>query len=140
MKVKEILDIANKGYPERYLSQWYDDEGKFVDNIACDMLAEFVVRELIETFDDVDDADDIAQLLEAMRVIRAARDELDNVWSALHVEFHKAARIAILGGMILTVNKMVGQLKEMELYMLGAEAVTFRDNLEAQLIKEAAPD
>ncbi|MDO8472627.1 MAG: hypothetical protein Q7T05_02290 [Dehalococcoidia bacterium] len=81
MKLKQLLDIANKGYPDGFLEGFYDEEGKFKDGVEGDGLAKFVVCEIGETFDPK--ATNLAQLAEAERVIRQARIDLFGVENAL---------------------------------------------------------
>lgn len=57
MKRKELLDIANDGYGGNELLEGYDEDGLFIadgENAAHlgDSLAEFVVAELGETFEE----------------------------------------------------------------------------------------
>lgn len=82
MKIKELLDIANEGYDDGWLAQFYDDEGNFVESKnAGDTLARFIVIELIETFDPK--ASDESQLSEARLAMANAMDDVDGVRIAL---------------------------------------------------------
>jgi hypothetical protein len=82
MKLKQLLDEANKGYPDQFLSGFYDDEGKLItERVLGDGLARFVVTEISETFDA--EATDEAQLHEARRVIEQAIIDLNGVRLAL---------------------------------------------------------
>ena len=82
MKFKEILAIANQGYAK-------GDTGVDLQNInprgsrsmVGDTLAEFVVREIHDTFDQL--ADDEEQIDEAIRVLRTAVKDLENTIDVL---------------------------------------------------------
>ncbi len=80
MTIKELLDLANTEYPDEFLNEYYDDEGKFVQGNG-DRLAAFIVAELRDTFDR--DAPDDRQLEEAIRVLNAGRDDIGHVIDAL---------------------------------------------------------
>jgi len=81
LTLKEILDLANKGYPDGFLEGFYDGNGKFKDPIPGDGLARFVVLEIGETFDP-DDPKDV-QLKAAIGVMEAAVRDLEGVIEAL---------------------------------------------------------
>lgn len=84
MKLSDLLDIAYASYQDG-LYPYYNSETKKIDKDpehGGDTLAQFVVVELVETFDE--DADDITQLEEAMDKISTAISDLDNVWYFLH--------------------------------------------------------
>lgn len=82
MTILEILNAANEGNPDKYLVDYYDTKtGEFDESGSGDTLAEFVVRELIETF--VAKDTDEEQIDEAVRVMERAREELENVINAL---------------------------------------------------------
>ena len=55
MKTIEILEAANKYYPDEFLSEYYNVFGGFVQ-FSGDGLAEFIVLELIEAADDISSA------------------------------------------------------------------------------------
>ena len=81
MKLLELLNAANEGYPEGYLAEYYDpDTGKRKSGDG-DTLAKFIVLELIDTFD-FKSSDD-AQIDEATRVLESARRDLLGVIEAL---------------------------------------------------------
>ena len=84
MDVKEILDIANTGYPDSFLEVYYNDKGELLPNEGGDSLARFVVIEIIETYDD--NLTDEEQLEEAIRVISAGESDLSQVREALEDE------------------------------------------------------
>jgi len=63
MKTIEILEAANKYYPNRYLESYYNSEGEFrSNNWAGDGLAEFIVREVIEESDDIGSAINVLEI------------------------------------------------------------------------------
>lgn len=80
MGIKELLDRANKGYPDGFLSNYYDAKGNLRDATG-DTLAEFIVVELIETFDP--DLTEEKQLGEAIRAMERAREDVEGVIRAL---------------------------------------------------------
>ena len=81
MDIKELLDKANEGYPDGFLAEYYDDEGNFREGRG-DTLAEFIVVELIETFDP--DATEEEQLDEAVRVMSS-----EVMWVGLAEKVHE---------------------------------------------------
>lgn len=82
MTILEILDIANAAYPDEFLGNYYNLEtGEFDGNGSGDTLAEFIVRELIETY--VESDTDSEQLAEAIRVIKRGMENLLKISWAL---------------------------------------------------------
>jgi len=81
MQIKELLDLANKGYDDGFLSEYYDDEGKLKEGFG-DGLARFIVVELMETFDS--DASEEEQRSTAMAAMDMARRDIEAVHTALH--------------------------------------------------------
>lgn len=78
MTIKELLDFANGYYDGRRLSNHYDHEGNFLEWVdGCDWLAHFIVREIIETFDEALDSRD--QLEVAVETMRRARYQVERV-------------------------------------------------------------
>jgi len=71
MKLEEIIEIADEGYPDGLVL------ASFQGMRVGDTLAEFVAREIKETYDAK--ASDKKQLAEAVRVIKTAREELQSV-------------------------------------------------------------
>ena len=51
MKLPELLNAANKGYPDGYLAEYYETKTGARKRGSGDTLAEFIVLELIDTFD-----------------------------------------------------------------------------------------
>ena len=82
MKFKELLGVANSGYSKENgdidLTKINPKGG---GRFHGDSLADFVVRELHDTFDQR--ADDGEQLGEAIRVMRMARRDIENTIAAL---------------------------------------------------------
>ena len=67
MKTIEILEAANKYYPDHFLGEYYNAFGEFVE-FSGDGLAEFIVNELIEAADNIDSA---------VHVLENAKRDLD---------------------------------------------------------------
>ena len=61
MNKLELLNLANKGYPDGFLSEHFDPEtGDYVDGRFGDALAAAIVAELTDTFDpDLPDKDQV---------------------------------------------------------------------------------
>ena len=52
MKKLELLNLANKGYPDGFLSEYFDQEtGDYREEGSGDVLAQAIVAELTDTFD-----------------------------------------------------------------------------------------
>ena len=81
LTLDEIIQIANEVYPDGLIGQAYNQirHSKKRPNVG-DGLAEFIVRELKETFDPK--APRLNQLTEAARVMSTARSELETVEAA----------------------------------------------------------
>ena len=82
MKLSTIINIADKAYPDGLVKQAFE-EGDHVG----DGLAEFIARELRETYDEK--ASSLEQLEEACRVMHNARRELVDVAEALELKYNK---------------------------------------------------
>jgi hypothetical protein len=85
MKLKHILDAANKYYPDNYLAHYYDAKGQVVPSHG-DMLAEFIVHEIVEALEDKVNTCD--RLSSAEDVIADAIDDLRAVLNGL-IELHR---------------------------------------------------
>lgn len=73
MTLREIMVVADKGYPDGMVWLYFaDPKGKHGDT-----LAEFIVRELRDTFDP--DASDMRQIMTAAKAIQSAAKELEGV-------------------------------------------------------------
>lgn len=81
MKLLELLNTANQGYPDGCLAEYYDTKTGERKSGSGDTLALFVVIELTETFDPK--ADDEAHITEAVQSLTRARTDLDRVITAL---------------------------------------------------------
>jgi hypothetical protein len=81
MTLLEVLNVANKGYPDGGLTRYFDPEtGEPVDRYG-DALAKFVVIEISETYEEGES--DVDNLSRAKQVIRTAQGELEQVIEAL---------------------------------------------------------
>ena len=85
MTLVELLNIANKSYPDHYLSEYYNEEGNYTGDLGLsDTLAEFIVREITDTYEASLSSED--QLAVAAAILRVAIDELNDVIIALSWE------------------------------------------------------
>ena len=75
------LKAANQGYPDGYLAEYYDTKTGARKPGRGDTLAEFIVAELIDTFDP--GATDDVQIGLATHVLERARTDLFDVIQAL---------------------------------------------------------
>lgn len=82
MKLVELLDLANRGYPDGYLAEYYDKKTGGLAHGSGDGLAEFIVKELKDTFDD--DAKDEEQIEVAVHMLERAMDDLAETITALN--------------------------------------------------------
>jgi hypothetical protein len=81
MKLVELLNAANRGFPDGFLTEYYDIKtGKLKDG-SGDTLAQFLVRELAETFDERESSD--FQINTAIGIIDCAMRDLELVAAAL---------------------------------------------------------
>lgn len=94
MKVVEILDIAAAAYPEEYLRHYYHanglNAGEFNQKGSGDTLAEFIVKEIISTYDP--ERTSLEQLKDAHNVMQRASSELDCVVNDLYIEMIQELR------------------------------------------------
>ena len=81
MKLNELLEIAHRAYPEEHTRLCWDAKKQKVRTGTGDTLAEFVVREIADTFDT--DAPEENQLDAALSSMRWACTELTAVIEAL---------------------------------------------------------
>lgn len=81
MTLVQLLNLANQGYPDGFLAEYYDPETGEPRDSSGDTLALFIDRELLEIFDP--DASDEAQIACAVRAMEMARANLDGVIAAL---------------------------------------------------------
>lgn len=81
----ELMQVANKGYPDGALSEHYDDNGNFVaSSMSGDGLAAYVVAELSDVYDK--DESTKRQLQFALRAMRRSVRDLEDVIVALEEE------------------------------------------------------
>ena len=81
MKLNKLLEIAHRAYPEEHTRLCWDAKRQKVRTGTGDTLAEFVVAELVDTFDRT--ASDEGQLDAALSEMRWACTELTAVIEAL---------------------------------------------------------
>lgn len=81
MKLNELLEIAHRAYPEEHTRLCWDAKKQKVRTGMGDTLAEFVVTELVDTYDP--DASPEKQFGEALCALRWACTELTVVIEAL---------------------------------------------------------
>jgi hypothetical protein len=77
----ELLNRANKVYPDGFLAEYYDAKTGERQRGGGDSLARFIVAELSETFDP--NAPRAAKLQEARNALNHAVDDLERVIEAL---------------------------------------------------------
>jgi len=81
MKLLKLLNVANQGYPDRDLAEYYDTKTGRRKSGRGDTLAQFIVLELIDTFDSK--SSDDSQIGIATEVLERARTDLLGVIQAL---------------------------------------------------------
>ena len=81
MKLNKLLEIVHRAYPDEMTRECWDSRSQRARSESGDTLAEFIVREIADTYDA--EATDEAQLDEALRVTRRACTELTGVIEAL---------------------------------------------------------
>jgi len=82
MKLVDLLNKANEGYEDNFLSTYFNTEtGEFLEDGRGDTLAESMVIELRETFDP--NAPDEAQVSCAIAEMQMARCDIDGVINSL---------------------------------------------------------
>lgn len=84
MTVDEILEIADQVYPDGIIGLYAADP----DGEHGDTLAQFIVREISQTYDE--SMTDEEQLYEAERVMHTAADEVSAVQQALLDAYYNA--------------------------------------------------
>ena len=77
LSLVELLKLANEAYDDGYLAEYFDPDTGASRGGSGDTLAEFIVREIRDTFDPT--AIRCEQLEEARRVLMNAIDDLENV-------------------------------------------------------------
>ena len=82
MTLVQLLNKANEGYDDHFLSEYFHPKtGKFNRKAEGDGLARFIVIEIGETFDA--ESTDLQQVDEAIRVMEQARDDIRRVLRVL---------------------------------------------------------
>jgi hypothetical protein len=81
MKLNDLLELIHKSFPEEHTRLCWDDKKQKVRTGTGDTLAEFVVSEIADTFDEA--APDEKQRDEALSAMRWACTELEAVMRAL---------------------------------------------------------
>jgi hypothetical protein len=88
MTKKEFLDIVAEAYPDTDIIQmYYDENGEYVAEEAGDTLAEFIIRECLDMFDELSEADTLESAAEAMD--RA----MDDVWRVAEALYNRLEEI-----------------------------------------------
>jgi hypothetical protein len=75
LSLVELLKIANEAYEDGYLAEYFDPDTGVARAGSGDTLAEFIIREIRDTFDP--NATRSEQLEEARRVLVNAIDDLE---------------------------------------------------------------
>lgn len=81
MELNEMMRIVDAGYPDGMVRLCWDEKNQQVRGGQGDTLAEFIVREIVDTFDAT--ADTRGQIQAALDAMRWAAIELGAVISAL---------------------------------------------------------
>lgn len=79
--INELMEIVHCAYPDEFTREYWDEKKGCPKESSGDTLAEFIVREIHDTFDPKAEAS--AQLQEAARVMRAAGRELGDIAETL---------------------------------------------------------
>ena len=81
MKLIDLINTVDEGYGDGCISAHFDPDTSEVKHQQGDTLAEFVVIELSESFDP--DADDEDQISAAVFAMERAKQDIENVITAL---------------------------------------------------------
>lgn len=87
MTLNELLDIVHSAYPDGATRECWDAERGRASSGSGDTLAEFVVKEIADTYGAQNT--DTEQLSEAVRVMERACGDIGDVIEALQSEFLK---------------------------------------------------
>ena len=90
MKLNELLEIVHRAYPDEHTRRCWDAKKRKVRTGAGDTLAEFIVREIVDTYDAA--ATDRAQIADAVLAMNKAQSDLDAVAKALERRLEKHRR------------------------------------------------
>jgi hypothetical protein len=77
LSLVELLNLANEAYDDGHLAEYFDPDTGTSRAGSGDILAEFIVREIRDTFDP--NSPRSAQLEEARRVLMNVIDDLESV-------------------------------------------------------------
>ena len=75
--LNDLMEIVHNAYPDEFTREYWDEKKSMPKESSGDTLAEFIVREIHDTFDPKAAAS--AQLQEAARVMRTAERELGEI-------------------------------------------------------------
>jgi hypothetical protein len=81
VNLKDILNAANRHYPDRYLSNYFAKKTGEPKMGAGDSLADFIVRELRENFDTALHGE--RQVAQAVQVLERAREDIQTAINGL---------------------------------------------------------
>ena len=90
MKLNEMMEIVHKAYPDELTRECWDKAKQRSHGGAGDTLAEFIVREIADTFEE--GATDRAQIADAVLVLNRAQSDLDAVAKALERRLERLCR------------------------------------------------
>ena len=92
MKLAELIHKAAAGYPDARLLAYWDGRRAVSNPVGGDTLAEFIVRELCDTFDAK--ADTPTQVAEAVRVLSRAKADVAEIITILSTGVERASSLA----------------------------------------------
>ena len=90
MTLNELLEIVHRAYPDELTRECWNQETQRACGGAGDTLAEFIVREIADTYDAK--ATDRAQVADALLAMHRAQSELDAVAKALERRVNRYRR------------------------------------------------
>ena len=90
MKLNGILEIVHRAYPDEHTRRCWDAKKRKVRTGTGDTLAEFIIREIVDTYDAA--ATDRAQIADAVLAMNKAQSDLDAVAKALERRLEKHRR------------------------------------------------
>jgi len=90
MKRNELMEIVHAAYPEGLTKNCWDASRQRVRAGCGDTLAEFIVREIADTFEE--GSTDRAQIADAVLVMNRAQSDLDSVAKALERRLERLCR------------------------------------------------
>ena len=88
MKLVEILNAANSQYPDGYLSTYFNQKtGEYLE-ASGDTLAEFIVHEIMETFDP--NTKDVDQIMAAEAAIQTGINDMNEALIGIRSLYKKS--------------------------------------------------